>query len=298
LLVGAGVLGILLAVALGAALGLSALRDDTGGLASDRDQLAPTEDPGPIHVHGLGVNPRDGTLFIATHTGMWRVKANEREAERVGDTLQDTMGFTVVGADRFLGSGHPDPRDIRDGRLPPLLGLIESKDAGSTWRPISLLGEADFHVLRSFGKRIYGYDATNDRLLVSLDAGRSWQKRQRPAPLIDLAADPDNAERLVAAGEDGLYRSGNEGQTWELVREDAVGLLTWPRQNSLFLVDGRGQVFVSPNGGRGWTVVGRIGGQPAAFLGRSAAELYVALHDGTIKRSADGGRTWTVRSTP
>jgi hypothetical protein len=24
----------------------------------------------------------------------------------------------------------------------------------------------------------------------------------------------------------------------------------------------------------------------------------VALHDGTIKQSRDGGRTWTVRSTP
>lgn len=285
-------------VVLAAALGLSALGDGDREALSDRDSLAPTVDPGPIHVHGLGVNPSDGTLFIATHTGMWRVGAAERDAERVGDKLQDTMGFTVVGADRFLGSGHPDPRDIRDRRLPPLLGLIESRDAGNTWRPISLLGEADFHVLRSFGKRIYGYDATNDRLMVSFDAGRSWKRRQRPAPLVDLAADPGNTERLVAAGKDGLYRSGDEGQTWELIRDDAVGLLTWPRQKSLFLVDGRGQVFVSPNGGRGWTALGRIGGQPAAFLGRTAAELYVALHDGTIKRSADGGRTWTVRSTP
>jgi hypothetical protein len=298
LVLGAGVLGVLLVVVLAAALGLSALRDGDGEALTERDRLAPTVDPGPIHVHGLAVNPRDGTLFIATHTGMWRVGATEKDAERVGDKLQDTMGFTVVGADRFLGSGHPDPRDIRDRRLPPLLGLIESRDAGNTWRPISLLGEADFHVLRSFGKRIYGYDATNDRLMISLDAGRRWEKRQRPAPLIDLAADPDDPERLVAAGERGLYRSGDGGRSWNLVRDDAVGLLTWPAQRSLFLVDGRGQVFVSPNGGRGWRAIGQIGGQPAALLGRSAAELYVALHDGTIKRSEDGGRTWAIRSAP
>lgn len=298
LLLGAGVLGILLAVALGAALGLSVLSDGDGGLVANDNSLAPTEDPGPIHVHGLGINPRDGTLFIATHTGMWRVDVTEQKAERVGDKLQDTMGFTIVGADRFLGSGHPDPRDIRDRRLPPLLGLIESTDAGSTWRPISLLGQADFHILRSFGKRIYGYDATNDRLLVSLDAGRSWEKRQRPAPLIDLAADPDDPERLVAAGERGLYRSGDGGRNWDLVRDDAVGLLAWPSQRSLFLVDGRGQVFVSPDRGRRWRALGQVGGQPAALLGRGAAELYVALHDGTIKRSVDGGRTWAVRSAP
>jgi hypothetical protein len=32
-------------------------------------------DPGPVHVHGLGVNPADGALFIATHTGLYRVDA-------------------------------------------------------------------------------------------------------------------------------------------------------------------------------------------------------------------------------
>jgi hypothetical protein len=298
LLLGAGVLGILLVVVLGAALGLSAVSDGERESLADEDTLAPSEDPGPIHVHGLGINPRDGTLFIATHTGLWRVGVDERKAERVGDKLQDTMGFTIVGADRFLGSGHPDPRDIRDRRLPPLLGLIESRDAGDTWRPVSLLGEADFHVLRSYGERIYGYDATNDRLLVSLDAGRTWEKRKRPAPLVDVAADPDDSKRLVASGERGLYRSGDEGRSWDLVRNDAVGLLAWPTQRSLFLVDGRGQVFVSANRGRDWRTLGQIGGQPAALLGRSAAELYVALHDGTIKRSGDGGRTWTIRSAP
>jgi hypothetical protein len=298
LLLGAITLIALLVVALGAALGLSALRDGDGASIADRDPPLATEDPGPIHVHGLGVNPQDGTLFIATHTGMWRVRANEKEAERVGDNLQDTMGFTVVGADRFLGSGHPDPRDIQNRRLPPLLGLIESTDGGNTWRPVSLLGKADFHVLRSFGERIYGYDATNDRLMVSLDAGRNWEERSRPAPLLDLAADPHDPEHLVAVGERGLYRSVDEGRNWDLVRDDAVGLLTWPTQKSLFLVDGRGEVFVSPNRGRAWRALGQIGGQPAALLGRTATELYVALHDGTIKRSGDGGRTWDLRSSP
>jgi photosystem II stability/assembly factor-like uncharacterized protein len=298
LLLGAGILGMLLAVVLGAALGLSALRDGDGGLLAERDPLAPTEDPGPIHVHGLGINPGDGSLFIATHTGLFRVEREKEQAERVGDKLQDTMGFTVVGADRFLGSGHPDPRDIRDRRLPPLLGLIESTNAGNTWRPISLLGQADFHVLRSVGKRIYGYDATNDRLLISRDAGRSWEQRRRPIPLIDLAADPRNPRRIVAVGEGGLYRSGDEGRSWELVRDDAAGLLAWPSEESLFLVDGRGGVFVSADRGRGWKAVGQIGGQPAALLGRTATELYVALHDGTIKRSGNGGRTWAVHSKP
>ena len=80
-----------------------------------------SDDPGPIHVHGLGVNPADGALFVATHTGLFRAARGEMRAQRVGGRYQDTMGFAVVGPDRFLGSGHPDGHE----QLPPFLGLIE-----------------------------------------------------------------------------------------------------------------------------------------------------------------------------
>jgi hypothetical protein len=43
---------------------------------------------------------------------------------------------------------------------------------------------------------------------------------------------------------------------------------------------------------------GEIGGQPAALLAVAKGDLYVALHDGTIKYSLDGDATWTVRSRP
>jgi photosystem II stability/assembly factor-like uncharacterized protein len=59
-----------------------------------------------------------------------------------------------------------------------------------------------------------------------------------------------------------------------------------------------GEVFRSPDAGRRVDLRGRIGGQPAALLAQGPDDLYVALHDGTIKRSTDGGATWTVRSTP
>jgi hypothetical protein len=294
---GAVALAFLLAVVLGAALGLSALRDGDGTSLADRDPLAPTEDPGPIHVHGLGVNPEDGALYIATHTGLWRVEPKEQQAERVGDRFQDTMGFTVAGSNRFLGSGHPDARDIRDRRLPPLLGLIESKDAGKTWRPVSLLGEADFHVLRNAGDRIYGFDATNDRLMVSRDQGRTWAERRPPAPVIDLVPDPRRSGRVLAATERGLFLSDDAGASWRM-RGRMVGLLAWPAPNRLYAVDGRGRVFASAGPDGEWKAAGNVGGQPAALLATAPRELYTALHDGTIKRSGDGGLSWRLRSSP
>jgi hypothetical protein len=44
--------------------------------------------------------------------------------------------------------------------LPPNLGLIESRDGGETWKNVSLLGQADFHVLESAGRRIIAGSAS------------------------------------------------------------------------------------------------------------------------------------------
>jgi hypothetical protein len=261
----------------------------------------PRADPGPVHVHGLGVNPGDGALFIATHTGLYRVDEGARKARRVGARFQDTMGFTIVGRDRFLGSGHPDLAEAQEHGLPPLLGLIESRDAGRSWQPVSLKGEADFHVLRLAGARVYGYDASNDRLLVSADRGRTWNELAKPGPIVDLAVDPTRSGHIVVAAagglEDGLFESRDGGRSWTRIRE-GVGLLAWPAAARLFLVALGGQVFASADGGRTLEHRGEIGGDPAAFLAPSPDELYVALHDGTIKRSRDDGATWIVRSTP
>lgn len=266
----------------------NALDGDGGGSASDS---------GPVHVHALGVNPADDALFIATHTGLYRVGREDERAQRVDDRDQDTMGFTVVGPNRFLGSGHPDLRDD----LPSHLGLIESVDAGGTWDSVSLLGQADFHVLRRAGSRVYGYDASNERLLVSKDDGRTWQERPKPGPVLDLVVSPDDPKRIlvtsIGVGASGLFESRDDGRSWERL-SGSIGLLAWPTSARLYVLSGTGDVLTSTTGGSGLVRRGEIGGQPAAFLAEAPGELFAALHDGTIKWSRDGGATWAVRSTP
>jgi hypothetical protein len=251
-----------------------------------------TDQAGPEHIHGLGINPADGSLMIATHSGLFRAAPHSDEAARVGDRRQDTMGFTVVGPNRFLGSGHPDLRDD----LPPLLGLIRSDDAGRSWKPVSLLGEADFHVLRTAGTRIYGVNASDGQLLVSDDGGRNWASRTPPTALLDVAAAPLDPDRVVAAGEGGLFVSRDAGRSWRPLSRRRVGLLAWVRPDALYLVDGTGRVHASRDGGKDWRTVGNVGASPAA-LASHGPELYVALHDNAVKTSTDGGRTWHVRLT-
>lgn len=147
-------------------------------------------DPGPVHVHGLGINSSDGALFVATHTGLFRAGPDEKTPTRVGGNYQDTMGFTIVGPDRFLGSGHPDLRTDQ----PPYLGLFESDDAGGSWTPVSLYGDADFHVLRTAGRRVVGYGSDfksrRQQLLVPDDGGKTWSQRRPPMILLDLIVSP------------------------------------------------------------------------------------------------------------
>lgn len=119
------------------------------------------------HVHGLGTDPADGTLYVATHFGVLRV-SDDGSLNRVADRWQDTMAFMIAGPVHFLASGHPDLRED----LPSHLGLIESHDTAESWSQLPLAGKADFHALDLTGARDYGYDALSGPLLTSTDRTR------------------------------------------------------------------------------------------------------------------------------
>jgi hypothetical protein len=267
-------------------------------LVLDEEPPTPTvtADTELVHAHGLGINPADQALFLATHTGLFRVDVATREsgAVRVGDRAHDTMAFTVAGPDHFLASGHPDARGLEEG-LPPHLGLVESTDGGETWRPVSLVGEADFHVLRLHGTRLYGYDTVGRRLLASTDRGRTWSEQNAPGELTDLVANPADSRHLLAVTQEGIASSTDGARTWE--RFGATrGFLAWPRPRALYLVGFDGSVYASADAGRSLTPRGRIGGRPAAFFASDERELYAALHDGTVQVSRDAGVTWSDAS--
>ena len=284
-------LGTLLAV-----LALSVILAACGG-SGTRQQTTETsagEQADLEHIHGLGVDPRTGTLYVATHFGLFQAARGESRLKRIGTSRQDIMGFSVVAPGRFIGSGHPAPEQ---SDLPPNLGLIESRDSGRSWKGISLSGKADFHVLQSAGPRVYGFDGTQARLMVSSNDGNSWRQQAPPGGMFSLAIDPTDADRIVASTDRGVFSSSSAGKSWEPRSRELAGLLAWPKPHQLLLVDGQGQVQLSTDNGDDWSVVGGVGGQPGAFIS-AGDDLYVALGDGTVHQSTDGGRSWDVRATP
>ena len=243
----------------------------------------PGDDVTLEHVHGLEVDPTDGELLAGTHHGLVRVSA-DGELQRIADRVQDFMGFTIVGPQHYLASGHPG-----EGQSGPSnLGLIETTDGGQTWSTLSLAGEADFHALDVAQDTIYGY--SGGRLLVSED-GRRWEDRGA-MNIADLAADPTRPQRLVVTTEDGPALSEDGGRTFTPV--DGAPLLQLvafpPERPELVGVSPEGTVYASSDGGDTWESRGTAGGPPEA-LGVNGADVYVAVENAIVV-SSDGGATF------
>ena len=238
------------------------------------------------HIHGLGINPADGKLHVATHDGLYQLPADGGPPQLVGQTRQDTMGFTIAGPNLFLASGHPAPG--QDG--PPHLGLIESRDAGSTWTTLSLSGQADLHALRFRHNTVYGYNSVGGQLIASTDKA-TWQTRAAMA-LRDFDVSPTDPRNLLATTETGLQRSTDGGATWSPAGGPPLVLLAWESADRLWGITTTGDILRSADGGTSWDPSGKLAGQITA-LAAHEGKLYAAVHEQGIYRSGDGGGTWS-----
>ncbi|WP_433411997.1 F510_1955 family glycosylhydrolase [Microtetraspora malaysiensis] len=279
---------LLLAAGLaGCGSGGTAERDAPPAAATDADA-----DPGVGHVHGLGVDPATGTVYVAGHFGLFTLEAGK--LVRVGDRDADHMGFTVAGPGTFYASGHPSAQDIAAGQ-PPHLGLIRSADAGATWEQVALAGKADFHALQVAGTRVYGYDTQTGQ--VWRGEGGTLTPGAR-LDLLDLAAGAGKPETVYATTPDGVKVSADGGRAFRLLK--GAPLLSF-----LDVTDGGGLLGVAPDGrvqvsadGAAWTPRGRLPMQAVAFTAVSAERLLAASMDGSVYESTDGGGTFTTIHRP
>lgn len=169
------------------------------GACSNNDRIPNNADTGGLdateglaHIHGLGVDPADGALYAGTHYGVYRF-SYERNPARVGDIVQDLMGFTVASPNHFLGSGHPG-EDALDH--PPNLGLIESTDSGKSWTSVSMNGQADFHALDYRHGLVFGVYSSTRTVMVSADK-HTWDQRAAISA-VDIAVSPGNPNEILA----------------------------------------------------------------------------------------------------
>ena len=302
-------LGLAALIAVSAAVAFLLLGDSGGGnedAASDTSELAvPWIDPDgqdPI-VGAIDVNPADGSVWMSTNTGLFKVSKDSEEPEQVKGSLETDDGTGEIseqlvvrftGDDELIASGHPP----KGSDLPPALGLVRSTDAGETWESVSELGKADFHAIQTSGRAIVAGRFGEPAIDVSTDGGKTFANKRPPDPLVDLEVDPVDAKRWVATTQTGIFTSSDEGTTWRQRDPVPNTRVSWPASGALFRVDPGGPVKRTADGGETWEDVGTTGGEPRALHAVSERELYAVLLDGTVKQSTDGGATWTDRVTP
>ena len=258
----------------------------------------------PPFVHGLSIDPRDGSFLLTTNRGFWRIAKDGKVVERIRGRITAGRRSSAVGTflevaieapGRLVGSGHPDER----GKLPNFLGLIRSDDDGRTWSSVSRMGDADLHKIVLRHDRLYAFDAVLSAMLVSEDGGRTFSEEFTPRGLlIDFDVDPEAPDRIVGSTENELFRTENRGRTWRPLQAAEGIRLAWPAADALYRADIDGVVQVSSNAGATWSERGRVGGEPYKIEAVDREHLFMALSDGTILETTDGARTWDVVFRP
>ena len=279
-----------------------------GGESSAESEAAlavPWVDPDgdPPYIGSVSVNPGDGSVFMATNTGLFQIpKAGGKPAKVTGQlktsngegAVSESLVAKFTGPDELIASGHPSG----DSTLPPALGLIRSGDAGKTWQSVSELGTSDFHALSRAGDILVAPLYGQAQILLSRDEGKTFEPRVAPMALVDLAADPGDPKRWAATSETGIFVSVDEGRTWRQRDPTPNVRLAWRDSGELYRIDPGGPVKVSSDGGETWQDRGSTGGEPQALAVDDAGALYAASLDGKVQKSEDGGKTWTALVTP
>lgn len=103
--------------------------------------------------------------------------------------------------------------------------ILYSEDNGETWEQANSDFPVDFHVTRIIEDRnqpgrIYAY-GHQPGLMVSNDYGRTWARLLNGLPINDgysksLWQCPTSADLYLANGLEGVFRSTNSGDSWEL----------------------------------------------------------------------------------
>ncbi|MFE2188142.1 F510_1955 family glycosylhydrolase [Streptomyces sp. NPDC059455] len=266
------------------ALGLALAACSSGDGDTDSSDAATTVS----HIHGLGLDPSDQRLYVATHEGIY-TPGSKGNPKLVGDSKDDFMGFTVAQGKTFYASGHPTAG--ADG--PGNKGLIKSTDAGRSWRSLSLSGKSDFHALDYAHGTVYGYDSTGGLLRTSKD-GTTW-KDGATFQALDIAVNPDDADLVLATTAEGVARSADGGKTFAEGRQPVMAFLSWKATNALYGIDTSGRLSRSTDAGTTWKKLATVpGGQPQALTAVDAQRVLAATQSG-VYESKDGGKTFTKR---
>lgn len=148
------------------------------------------------------------------------------------------------------------------------------------------------HALEVAGERIYGYDSAGGQLLMTEDRTR-WAVLDR-TPLVDLAVDPGDPDRLLATTSKGRLVECQVGDSAPPVELEGPPLvfIDWADASTLVGLGSDGAVHLSDDGAASWQTTARVSGNAQALEVTPQAWLVATSHG--VYRSTDAGRRWNL----
>ncbi|MEY3984375.1 MAG: hypothetical protein RL160_1934, partial [Bacteroidota bacterium] len=225
-------------------------------------------------INGIAFHPKDTNTFFACapQGGVWKTTDYGKTWQHL---FRSESGFNTIGASCMALSYHnADTMYVgtgdRDAGDAPGFGVIASWNGGKTW------------VLRNSG-------------MGNVLVGR-------------IVMHPRNSSILMAATNNGIYRSVNKGATWTQVQTGGTWDLAFnPHNANIVYATVGGQFYRSTNGGQSFGVI--TSGMPTSGFTRAQLAVtaagrgyvYVLITPGSnfrgLYRSLDSGLNFTAMST-
>ncbi|MEC9258643.1 MAG: hypothetical protein VX541_09120, partial [Candidatus Poribacteria bacterium] len=148
----------------------------------------------------------------------------------------------------------------------------------------------------------------------STDLGDSWKRASNgifaEADIRAIAVDPDNSSVVFAGTENGLYRTADGAETWQLIDSEMNGLQIWDIEiseknpNTIFVGTCPSDLFKSTDGGKTWicldveladecaggAIIPRV--TSIAIDPEDDQIVYAGIEIDGFRRSTDGGKNW------
>ena len=176
------------------------LRSDDGGKSwsSVRPALPGTD----IHGFAASATRRDTFYAFVVGHGLYRSADAGVTWQPLGKASGSTMSIAVASS---------GGRDVLFA-VTMEAGIVRSIDAGATWEPIRELAGAG--AVSAVGETVYV--GARNAVLVSRDAGTTWQRRafSGNAALVAPAPSDPNVVYVLTDRQE-VWRSANGGATWE-----------------------------------------------------------------------------------
>ncbi|MEM9000879.1 MAG: hypothetical protein AAGB24_11505 [Bacteroidota bacterium] len=215
----------------------------------------------------------------------------------------------------------------------PERGVFKTMDGGETWEKVlyvsDKVGFSDIELLPGNANVIYaaawkaerkpwtiisGGKAEEGGIYKSVNGGKDWTKLENGLPKgtigkIDLAVSPVNSSILYAIieapkGEQGLYKSVDQGKSFEHISDDKR-LVNRPfyytnveldPTNPAIVYSNANPLIKSEDGGKNWKEVSvPHGDNHDIWLNPNNPQLLIQANDGGANVSFNGGKTWSTQ---